>query len=74
MPANAAPSFTFPQNVSIRERTTLLPALKVRFCLRKVADQCVYKHVRITCDAAKMQFKKTSLDGDVLKYKKKPSI
>ena len=57
--------------MSIRERTTLLPALKVRFCLRKVADQCVYKHVRITCDAAKMQFKKISLDGDVLKYKRK---
>ena len=70
MPVNAAPSSTFPQRASNRERTTLSPALNVRFCLRKVADQCVYKHVRVTCDAAKMQFKKTSLDGDVLKYKK----
>ena len=70
MPVNAAPSSTFPQRASIRERTTFLPALNVRFCLRKVADQYVYKHVRLTCDAAKVQFKKISLDGEVLKYYK----
>ena len=70
MPVNAAPSSTFPQRADIRETTTFLPALNVRFCLRKVADQCVYKHVRITYVAAQMQFKKIPLDGDVLKYKK----